>query len=68
MPDIAQKATLDLKEKKLFVDGVEFPWLISEEGPKLNNLAADATMRSVTLTFFVDDVEVLPEERDETAD
>ncbi len=61
MPEIPRLAVIDLAAKKLFVDGAEFPWLISEEGPKLDGLADRNLPRSVTLTFFVDDVQVVPE-------
>lgn len=62
MPDIAKKAVLDLAQKKFYVDGEEFPWFIDVDGPTLNNLCSPDTLRSVTLTFFVEDVEVVPEE------
>lgn len=60
MPEIAKKAVLDLSQEKLLVDGAEFPWIISEEGPTLNDLCAQDAIPSITLTFFVDDVEVIP--------
>lgn len=61
MPAMAKLVTLDLARRKLYVDGAEFPWLISEAGPQLNDLAANNQVRSVTLTFFCDDVVVIPE-------
>lgn len=61
MPDIAKLVTLDLAKKKLYVDGAEFPWLISEEGPQFTGLAARDRIRSVTLTFFTEDAQVIPE-------
>lgn len=61
MPEIAQLVTLDLARKKLFVDGAEFPWLISEEGPMFGALVDRHQPRSVTLTFFADDVQIIPE-------
>ncbi|MGY4098060.1 hypothetical protein ACW2Q0_00605 [Nocardia sp. R16R-3T] len=61
LPEIPRLAVLDLAAKKLFIDGAEFPWLISEEGPKLDDLASGNPLRSVTLTFFVEDVQVNPE-------
>jgi hypothetical protein len=68
MPEIAKLVTLDLKQRKLFVDGQEFPWWIDEKGPILNNLAAPGELRSVTLTFYADDVEVIPENVQESAE
>lgn len=61
MPEIAKLVTLDLARKKLFVDGAEFPWLISQEGPIFSALADPHDVRQVTLTFFTDDVSVIPE-------
>lgn len=61
MPEMARKVTLDLRARKLYVDGAEFPWLISSEGPELHGLADKDSIRSVTLTFFTEDVEVIPE-------
>lgn len=61
MPDLAKLVVLDLARKKLFVDGVEFPWLISQEGPIFSALADPDDLRSVTLTFFTEDVRVIPE-------
>ena len=59
MPEIAKKVTLDLAKKKLFVDGAEFPWLISKEGPSFGG-DMDGPIRRITLTFFADDLEVIP--------
>lgn len=61
MQKFAGKTVLDLKQRKLFVDGVEFPWVLSEEGPSFNSLGSANDVRSVTLTFFTEDVEVIPE-------
>ncbi|ORL40177.1 hypothetical protein A6F59_16710 [Prescottella equi] len=68
MPGIAKKAVLDLAQKKFYVDGEEFPWFIDADGPTLNNLCSPDTLRSVTLTFFVEDVEVIPEEGEDATD
>ncbi|MGI5223047.1 hypothetical protein [Nocardia sp. CA-290969] len=58
MPEVAKKATLDLAQKKLFVNGEEFPWRISEDGPQLDDLVSP--LRRITLTFYAHDVEVIP--------
>ncbi|WP_029925440.1 hypothetical protein [Nocardia otitidiscaviarum] len=67
MPDRAKLVTLDLARKKLFVDGAEFPWHISQEGPTFSPLADPHELRSVTLTFFTEDVRVIPEHGDDSA-
>lgn len=61
MPELAKLVTLDLARKKLFVDGTEFPWCVSEEGPTFSALADPHEVRSVTLTFFTEDVQIVPE-------
>lgn len=61
MPELAENVTVDLARKKLFVNGAEFPWHISEEGPKLGGIMAANEIRSVTLTFYAKDIEVIPE-------
>ncbi|MFD7045719.1 hypothetical protein [Rhodococcus jostii] len=63
MQDIAKKVTLDLAAQKLFVDGREFPWMISEEGPTLGGFGEDE-INTVTLTFFAADAEIVPEDCD----
>ncbi|MEV6432589.1 hypothetical protein [Nocardia sp. NPDC051463] len=61
MPDIAKLVTLDLAAKKLYIDGAEFPWWISEEGPTFGPLTDPRDVRRVTLTILADDVEIIPE-------
>lgn len=61
MPEAAKLVTLDLARKKLYVDGNEFPWCISEEGPQLGSVMAANEIRTVTLTFLTEDIEVIPE-------
>lgn len=34
MPQLAKKIVVDHNIKKVFVDGVEFPWEISGDGPE----------------------------------
>lgn len=60
MPKLAEKVTLDLARKKLFIDGEEFPYHITEDGPQISDLMNHSALRSVTLTFYVKDIEVLP--------
>lgn len=67
MPEIAKLVTLDLAKKKLYIDGAEFPWLISQEGPTFSALANPHEIRQMTITIFADDVEVLPENPLESA-
>jgi hypothetical protein len=61
MPELPKKVTIDLASKKLFVNGEEFPWHLTEEGPRLMALTDPDALPSVTLTFYAEDVEVIPE-------
>ncbi|MBF6189437.1 hypothetical protein [Nocardia farcinica] len=68
MPKFADKVIVDLKAKKFIVDGEEFPYWLSEEGPKVDGLLQPNALRSVTVTFFTNDIEVIPEGKTEPAD
>ncbi|WP_159850253.1 hypothetical protein [Nocardia sp. CY41] len=58
MPELAQHLTLDLAKKKLYIDGIDFPWYISGDGLTINNLPPSVYMPSVTLTFYPRDVKM----------
>lgn len=61
MPKLPRKATLDLEAQKLYIDGEEFPWYITEEGVEVSGLL-DNNSPCVILTFsmLVDTAEVIP--------
>lgn len=67
MPDIPKLVTLDLEQRKLFVDGVEFPWYLDEEGPSIS-LTPSGELHRVTLTFLAEDTQVIPEEARESTE
>lgn len=48
MPAFPKKITVDLKQSRLFVDGVEFPWFITEEGVDVEGLADDSRIPVVS--------------------
>ncbi|WP_280489516.1 hypothetical protein [Nocardia farcinica] len=61
MPDIAKHVTVDLAQRKLYVNGERFPFHIVEGGIRVDGLAAEAGgLATVTVTFFADDIEVVP--------
>ncbi|WP_280224952.1 hypothetical protein [Nocardia farcinica] len=61
MPDIAKHVTVDLAQRKLYVNGERFPFHIAEGGIRVDGLAAEAGgLATVTVTFFADDIEVVP--------
>lgn len=61
MPEIAKSVVLNLKQRKLFVDGEEFPWAISEEGPRLEWEGINS-IGAVTLTILADAITVVPDQ------
>lgn len=61
MPDIAKHVTVGLAQRKLYVNGERFPFHIAEGGIRVDGLAAEAGgLATVTVTFFADDIEVVP--------
>ena len=64
MPTMPKKITVDRRDKKLYVDGVEFPWFITEEGPSAEGLAGNHEIPRVTLGIFAEDIEVIPADKD----
>lgn len=59
MPEIAKRVVLDLAQSKLFVDDVEFPWVITKDGGVQIQGGADY-MCTATVTFMADAIEVVP--------
>ncbi|QCG77593.1 hypothetical protein HOV42_gp10 [Gordonia phage Fairfaxidum] len=66
MPEIAKKITIDRKLKKVFVDGVEFPWLIEQRGPDVEDIANPEAIPVVLIPVLADDVEVIPSDDEVT--
>ena len=58
MPEVPKKITVDLAAKKLLIDGTEFPWLITGDGPQVvwPDLKGNGL---VTITIPADGVEVI---------
>lgn len=64
MPELAKHVTVDLAQKKLYVNGEEFPFYIAEGGIRVDGLAAEVGgLATVTVTFFTEDIEVVPASR-----
>lgn len=60
MPDLP-RVTIDRRNKKLYFDGVEFPWLIEERGPEVERVSAAVDEYPVVLVpILAGDVEVIP--------
>jgi hypothetical protein len=67
MPDIPRLVTVDLAQKKLFVDGAEFPWYITDQGVTIGKTAS-GDLGKVALTFYAEKVEIIPEDGQEGAE
>lgn len=65
MPEVPNKITIDRRRHKVFIDGVEFPWFIAENGPDVEDLANRNAMPIVTIPIIAKDIEVIPEGPDE---
>lgn len=63
MPELAKNITINLAEKKIYIDGVEFPWLVAEDGPTIDHLptASNGNLGRVSFPIFADHIEVIPE-------
>ena len=59
MPEVPKKITVDMAAKKLLIDGVEFPWRITSDGPAVSGLGPDS-FPMVTITIPAEDVEIIP--------
>lgn len=62
MPELAKNVVLDLNQKKLHINGTEFPWHISADGVQANNLGCSHELPSLTLTILCEDLEVRPQQ------
>ncbi|MBF6188005.1 hypothetical protein [Nocardia farcinica] len=60
MPELAKHVTVDLAQKKLIINGEEFPFHIAEGGIQIDRLGALRGPATVTVTFFTEDIEVVP--------
>lgn len=60
MTEFAKKITIDEQRKKLFINGVEFPWHVTEDGFYVTRLLANNEIPTVSFTVFAETVEVIP--------
>lgn len=60
MPELAKKITIDMQNKKLLINDVEFPWFVTEEGFDVEGLLGNNEIPTVSFRVFADTVEVIP--------
>lgn len=56
----APHVVIDRRERKLYLDGVEFPYLIDERGPAVENIASEIAIPVVLIPVIASDVRVIP--------
>lgn len=61
MPNLPNLITIDRKQQKVLVDGDEFPWFITEDGPTVEGADNPEEVTTVTVSIFTDEVEEIPE-------
>lgn len=62
MPELAKKITIDRKRHKVYVDGVEFPWYIEEQGPRIDDPDTEHGAPVVHLPVIAGDLEIIPKD------
>lgn len=65
MPSLPKKVVLDMRCEKLFIDGEEFPWWITESGIEVSGLLDRNSLPTLTFSMFADNIEVIPKDSDE---
>ncbi len=56
----APHVVIDRRDLKLYLDGVEFPYLIDERGPEVENIADANSFPIVLIPVIASDVRVIP--------
>ncbi|OCH81000.1 hypothetical protein [Gordonia sp. UCD-TK1] len=56
----APHVVIDRRDQKLYLDGVEFPYLIDERGPEVENIADANSFPIVLIPVIASDVRVIP--------
>ena len=64
---LPKKAVLDLEAERLFIDGAEFPWYITEDGVEVNSLLDRNAIPTISFAMFAETVEIIPKEPEDTA-
>lgn len=58
MPELAKKVIVDHARDKLFIDGIEFPLYIAEDGPKVHE-AEDHNGYIVMIPIIAESIEII---------
>lgn len=60
MPEVARKITIDRKRKKVYINDVEIPWMVSDPGPQVSGTDSD-NLSLVIVPLLAVEVEDIPE-------
>lgn len=61
MAEFAERVVVDVPNKTVLINGVEFPWLIQEDGIEVRNLIARDSFASITIEIPAGSIEVIPD-------
>jgi hypothetical protein len=67
MPKLPDKVTVDLRTNQVFIDGVEFPWFITEDGVDIMDLGSRNSLAHIIIPILSETVEVIPADPDPTS-
>lgn len=59
MAVLANKITIDPENRKVLIDGAEFPWHLDEDGVSIRDLGGKTSIARVSLTVMAGTLEVL---------
>lgn len=62
MPKVAKKITMDRAGEMVYIDGVEFPWYIAEEGPWFQDVGNKFAIPVVYIPILAEGVEIIPKD------
>jgi hypothetical protein len=62
MPELPRRAVIDLRANKLFIDGEEFPWYITEDGIDVIGLGDKHALPVLSFSILAETVDVIPKD------
>lgn len=62
MTALPKKAVVDLRVGRLFLDGEEFPWFITEAGIDVSGLGDRNALPVLSFSILAETVEVIPKD------
>lgn len=63
-PVLPKKITVDLRDRRVYVDGEEFPWFLGAEGVDVMDLATEEALPGIRLRILAETIDVIAEDPD----